>query len=272
MTRDLQVDVNEVARSLQASTVRVEDPHGRGAGSGVVWQRDGLIVTNAHVVRGRTATVRFADGRHERAELERRDDARDLAALRIGGTPRAAVTSREAATLRPGELVVAVGNPLGLVGALTAGIVQRNNARWVVADVRLAPGNSGGPLADAAGRVVGINSMVAGGLAFAVPSEAVAAFVGDAARAGVGVALAPAMARTPSGALRVFLITGVESGSVAERAGLMLGDAIVGSERGTFDDATPIAATLAAATSLTIIRAGATRDVILQRTDDARAA
>jgi serine protease Do len=84
---------------------------------------------------------------------------------------------RDSRTLAVGELVVAAGNPFGLVGAVTAGLVHRCNARWVIADVRLAPGNSGGPLADAEGRVVGINSMVAGGLALAVPTAVVSAFL-----------------------------------------------------------------------------------------------
>src|SRR5207247_6092649 len=88
--------------------------------------------------------------------------------------------------LRVGELVLAVGNPLGLNGALTTGVVHAVGSAdserghgWVRADVRLAPGNSGGPLADARGRVIGINSMIAGGLALAVPSNAVGEFLGQ---------------------------------------------------------------------------------------------
>jgi serine protease Do len=167
-----------LAATLRASTVRVHDGE-RGSGSGVVWAAQGSIVTNAHVVRGRYADVVFQDGRRERAVVLRRDDARDLAVLRVsvrGGELRP-VNVRDSRTLLPGELVVAVGNPLGLVGALCAGVVQRRNPRWVVANVRLAPGNSGGPLADGTGRVVGINSMVANGLAFAVPTEAVEEFL-----------------------------------------------------------------------------------------------
>lgn len=270
--RDLNLDFAAVARQLRASTVRIIDAGGRGAGSGVVWRDDGLIITNAHVVRARAATVTFEDGRRERAELVRRDDARDLAALQIGGAPVPAVTVREARALRAGELVIAVGNPLGLVGALTAGIVQRSNERHVVADVRLAPGNSGGPLADAAGHVVGINSMVVRGLAFAVPSEAVAAFLGDAARPRLGVALAPALARTANGPLRVFLVTGVENGSVAERSGIALGDAIIGTERDLLGEESDIVATLTSSSSLTIVRAGVRRNVTLAWVEGTRAA
>jgi len=178
MTRALDGDLAALAARLRASTVRVYDERRNGSGSGIVWSADGTVLTNAHVVRGARARLEWEDGRSVRAEVALRDDERDLAALRFA--PPAAlvpVTVRSSSGLVPGELVVAVGNPLGLVGALTAGMVQRCNARWVVADVRLAPGNSGGPLADGAGRVVGINSMVAGGLALAVPSDAAVAFL-----------------------------------------------------------------------------------------------
>jgi serine protease Do len=178
MTTDPSGALRDLARTVRASTVRVHDDRRHGSGSGVVWSADGLILTNAHVVRGRSALVEWEDGRRARADVVRRDDERDLAALCVaphGGLVPAAV--RSSAALAPGELVVAVGNPLGLTGAVTAGLVQRCNSRWVVADVRLEPGNSGGPLVDARGRVVGINSMVAGRLALAVPSDAVRAFL-----------------------------------------------------------------------------------------------
>jgi serine protease Do len=171
----------QLAERLQASTVRVGDGR-RGAGSGVVWSMDGLVMTNAHVARGRSATVTFHDGRRARARVIARDDERDLAALRLENVvafPLPVAGVRDASSLRVGELVFAVGNPLGLVGAMTAGIVQRLSDRFVIADLRLEPGNSGGPLADAQGRVVGINSMVARGLALAVPSGAITDFLRD---------------------------------------------------------------------------------------------
>jgi serine protease Do len=174
-------DFAALAATLRASTVRVVDERGRGQGSGVVWNANGLILTNAHVVRGASALVVGEDGVQTRARIVGRDPQRDLAALQLD-----AQTGLVPAEIRPaaplvGELVVAVGNPLGLVGAVTAGLVHRSSARWVVADVRLAPGNSGGPLADVRGRVVGINSMVARGLALAIPVATVAAFLGLAA-------------------------------------------------------------------------------------------
>jgi len=179
----LDAALETLVRTLQASTVRVHDGR-RGSGSGIIWNAAGLIVTNAHVACGSTATVEFPDGATLRAPVVRRDTDLDLAALRVPPNPGLrAVNIRDSRTLAPGELVVAVGNPLGLQGAVTAGLVHRCNRRWVVADVRLAPGNSGGPLADAAGYVVGINSMIARGLALAVPSSAVAAFLGEDALA-----------------------------------------------------------------------------------------
>jgi serine protease Do len=178
MASSLDLDFGTLAAKLRASTVRVIDERGRGAGSGIVWSADGLILTNAHVVRGASALVEDPSGRKLRARLVRRDPASDLAALQLeGATGLVPVSARDSRTLVVGELVVAAGNPFGLVGAVTAGLVHRCNARWVIADVRLAPGNSGGPLADAEGRVVGINSMVAGGLALAVPTAVVSAFL-----------------------------------------------------------------------------------------------
>ncbi len=179
MADNIDTDFAALARALRRVSVGVHDERGRGAGSGVVWDTRGIVVTNAHVVRGRTARIELDDGRSVRGDIVHRDDARDLAALRIpAGVAPIPATTRDSRMLRVGELVVAVGNPLGLTGALTMGLVQRSNARYVVADVKLEPGNSGGALADSSGRIVGINSMVAGGLALAIPSVAVAAFLG----------------------------------------------------------------------------------------------
>jgi serine protease Do len=175
-------DFADIAAELRRATVRVTDARARGTASGIVWRDPRTVVTNAHVVRSSRAVVHFADGRRFEARAIGRDTGCDLVVLELAAA--AAVTPavvRDASTLRPGELVVAVGYPLGLAGAVTAGVVHQRTARFVVADVRLAPGNSGGPLADAAGRVVGVNSMVAGGLALAVPAEVVRAFLGEVA-------------------------------------------------------------------------------------------
>jgi len=177
----------EITARLRRATVRVRghgEPSGQhGGGSGVIWQPDGLIITNAHVARGPRASVELADGRTLVATVTARDDRRDLAALTVDATGLPAAVIGDSDALRVGALVLAVGNPLGLAGALTMGVVHAalpdgpRGHGWVRADVRLAPGNSGGPLADAAGRVIGINSMIAGGLALAVPSNTVARFL-----------------------------------------------------------------------------------------------
>jgi serine protease Do len=170
--------------------ITVEVGTGRGShGAGVVWGADGLVVTNAHVAVQGPLEVRLYDGRTLPARLVRRDPARDLAALRIAvsGLP----TGEPAEASRVGQLVVAVGHPLGLARAVSLGVVHavpRGGpdplARFLRSDVRLAPGNSGGPLADVAGRVLGLNTLVAESLACAIPSAAVGRFLHDAASSG----------------------------------------------------------------------------------------
>jgi serine protease Do len=172
-----------VADRLRQVTVEVRAPGGGGAG--VLWASD-LIVTNAHVARSGRLGIGLADGRNVDAEVIAADRRADLALLRMPrhGVPRAALGDSDA--LRIGAVVVALGHPLGLRGMLTAGIVHAvaslspGGRHWIHADVRLARGNSGGPLADTAGDVVGINTMIAGGLALAIPINDVRRFVGAA--------------------------------------------------------------------------------------------
>ncbi|MHB8648102.1 MAG: S1C family serine protease [Thermomicrobiales bacterium] len=226
-----------VAEQLRRSTVQVRG-RGPGGGSGVIWQPDGLIITNAHVARGPKALIALSDGRTFEATVTARDERRDLAALNVDATGLPAAMIGDSDALRVGALVLAVGNPLGLTGALTTGVVHAapspdspRQHGWVRADVRLAPGNSGGPLADAAGRVIGINSMIAGGLALAVPSNAVARFLrGTAARPALGVTMRPV--RLPLDGKIVFglLIMDMAAGSPAETAGLLTGDVLIGTD------------------------------------------
>jgi serine protease Do len=200
------------AERLAASTVQVRREsagrgrEGAGSGSGVVWRADGLVVTNAHVVGdARRDVVELTDGRRFRAEVVRLDQRRDLAAIVLAGAadgpPLVAAERASADTLRVGQLVFALGHPWGVRNTMTTGIVHalpgatmvgmvRGTRRWLQADVRLAPGNSGGPLADAWGRVVGVNSIIVRGLAFAVPSDAVERFLGAGASGGIGGAAA----------------------------------------------------------------------------------
>lgn len=228
----------EITEKLRRNTVQVRTP-GSGAGSGVIWNGDGLIVTNAHVVRSRNVEVELWDGRVFPAEIQAHDPRRDIAALRIGTRALPAATPGDSHTLRPGEVVIAVGNPLGFAGALTTGVVHAVSTRWVQAAVRLAPGNSGGPLADALGRVIGLNTMIAsGGLAFAIPSNAVRAFLKRGSGPRLGVSVQPVATG--------LLIVEVAPGSAAEGASLILGDILVGADGRRFRETDDLAAAIEA--------------------------
>ncbi len=228
----------EVAERLRRSTVQVTLGSGRerGSGSGVIWNEDGLIVTNAHVARTDRAKVELWDGRSFEAQVQARDSRRDLASLRIDAHGLPATTPGDSSALRAGEIVMAVGNPLGFIGALTTGVVHsqgplRGMGRqpWVQAAVRLAPGNSGGPLADAQGRVVGINTMVVGGgLALAVPSNQ----VGDFLKRGtsgpsLGVTIRPVDIGRPNAGIGLLILEVAPEGA-AGRASLLMGDLLTG--------------------------------------------
>jgi serine protease Do len=228
-------ELTVTAALLQRSTVQVRV--GRmGGGSGVIWQPDGLVVTNAHVARGPRAQVELSDGRTFDAEVVAHDARRDLAALRFQATDLPAATMGDSDTLRVAQVVAAVGNPLGLTGALTLGIIHaiapaegRGRQSWVQADVHLAPGNSGGPLANVQGRVIGINSMVSGSLGLAVPSNAVQRFLGvDGARPRLGITLQPVFIPNAGRSAEALLILEVQPGSAADRAGITIGDVLIG--------------------------------------------
>ena len=170
------------AEHLRRITARVE-AQGRGVGSATIWRPDGWIATNAHVAH-RPVSVVLDDGRRFGARVVRRSPDWDLAAIKIDadGLPSARIGDSD--VLAVGELVLAAGYPFGLSSAVTAGIVHaigRREAstplRWIQADLRLAPGNSGGPVANARGEVIGINAMIAGGLALAIPSRLVERFL-----------------------------------------------------------------------------------------------
>ncbi len=171
-------DLSDLAERLRRITAEVADS-GASLGSGVLWP-SGCVVTNAHVVRGSRAAVRLVDGRRLEGQVIARDTDADLVLLRVLGMGIPAASIGDSAPV--GSLVAAVGHPLGVRGALSVGIVHavgpiRPDGRsWIQADVRLARGNSGGPLADASGQVIGLNAMVVGPLALAIPMREVARF------------------------------------------------------------------------------------------------
>ena len=170
--------VGAVAEWLQRITVRVRGPN-RSHGSGIVWCAEGLIVTNAHVAGSQVHEIELADGRTLEGWLVARDRKRDLAALAVNSGALPVPSVRSARTLRAGELVIAIGNPWDGIRAVSTGIVHQATGKspWLIADIRLAPGNSGGPLADAQGNVIGVNSMIVGGFGCAVTSDTVEAFL-----------------------------------------------------------------------------------------------
>ena len=173
--------VGAVAEWLRQITVRVSGSH-NAKGSGVIWRAEGLIVTNAHVADSESHEIELTDGRRVQGWLVARDRKRDIAALAVSSIGLPAASLRSARTLRTGEMVIAIGNPWDGVRAVSTGIVHRavGNASLLIADIRLAPGNSGGPLADAEGNVIGINSMVVDGLGCAITSDAVESFLTQA--------------------------------------------------------------------------------------------
>jgi serine protease Do len=180
----------ELAVRARASVVQLRG-RGPGAGSGLAWGDGRTVMTNFHVVAGvgRQIELLAQDGQRLAAELVAGDERLDLAllALRDGTLPTAPLG--DSTRLRVGELVFAVGNPWGQRGVVTAGVVSavgaipagrgEQPASYIRSDVRLAPGNSGGPLLNARGEVVGINAMIFGGdLSVAIPSHVALEWVG----------------------------------------------------------------------------------------------
>lgn len=145
----------------------------QGAGAGVIWSKDGMILTNAHVINHRDPQVRLADGRMVTGRLIERDHEIDLALIEIDAYELASIQSVQRGSVRVGEIVYAIGHPWGQQGYVTAGVVSAIGMMQVPhsgrtlpiirTDAALAPGNSGGPLVNAAGELIGINTMIIGG-------------------------------------------------------------------------------------------------------------
>lgn len=159
----------------------------RGAGAGIIWSQDGLILTNYHVVAHGGNRVELADGAEFLASPIAREPEIDLALLRIEAHDLPAAPIADTHNLRVGKLVLAIGHPWGQRGSATVGVIsslttakthgKRGTVDIIRSDARLAPGNSGGPLVDATGAVVGINTMIVGGdQGIAVPSHVIQSF------------------------------------------------------------------------------------------------
>jgi S1-C subfamily serine protease len=233
---------------------RAREGRPEGTGSGVVFAPDGYILTSAHVVSTTTGgTAAFTDGSEVPFEVAGSDPLSDLAVLRVDAGRLAAADLGDADRLRVGQLVVAVGSPLGFAGSVTAGVVsalgrslvtrERNATRIVEnviqTDAALNPGNSGGALADATGRVVGINTALAGvGLGLAVPVDAATRRIiatlmrdGRVRRAYLGIAggtrpLPPRVARALGRGAGIG-VHEIVPGSPADQTGIRPGDLIL---------------------------------------------
>jgi S1-C subfamily serine protease len=242
------------------AALRVGSRGGEGAGSAVVLSSDGYLLTSAHVVaRASRGTAAFADGREMDFEVVGRDPLSDLAVVRVSAGPLPQVDLGDADGLRVGQLVVAVGNPHGLAGSVTAGVVSalgrslpsggRVVENVIQTDAALNPGNSGGALVDSHARLVGVNTALAGvGLGLAVPvnsttMDIVATLIRDGRvrRAYLGVVgggrpLAPRRADELGQRSGVGVIE-IAPGSPAERAGLQPTDTILAVDGSPMADA-----------------------------------
>jgi serine protease Do len=172
--------LSNLASFVQSFTVELRSRGGSAVGSGVVWRPEGFVVTNAHVATDRRLTVHLPGGeRTVSGRVVARDVKRDLAVVEVEASALATAPLGDPSLLRPGALVLALGHPWGIANALSLGVVHSvlkapsGDPRWIVADVALAPGNSGGPLVDASGRVVGVNAMIVNGLGTAIPANVV---------------------------------------------------------------------------------------------------
>jgi S1-C subfamily serine protease len=233
------------------ASLSVRSRRGAGAGSASVLTNDGILLTSAHVVEGADhAEATFADGTDVLADVVGRDPLSDLSVLRARGPVPPALELGDAAKLRVGQLVVALGNPLGLAGSVTAGIVSglgrslptkvgRVIDEVIQTDAALNPGNSGGVLADSRGAMVGVNTAVAGvGVGLAVPindttRRLIATLIsqGRIRRAWLGIAGSqislPRPVADKIGRAKGMQIAEVVSGSPAETAGIRRGDIVV---------------------------------------------
>ena len=246
---DEETTIIRVAREITPTVVSVS--RRGGSGSGIIVSRDGVVLTNAHVVGEATnVEVGLADGRNLRGQVIGKDQTIDVAVVRVASSNLPAAPIGDSDKLEVGQLAIAIGNPLGLERTVTSGVVSAVNrnprgidlAGLIQTDAAISPGNSGGPLVDSRGRVIGINTAVlagagASGLGFAVPINLANDVVrqvlttGRVTRAFIGIGYADIdaeLARQFGLPVREGIIVGrVEPSSPAARAGLRPQDIIV---------------------------------------------
>jgi serine protease Do len=187
LLEDLNRELGQLVEGARRSLVQVSSG-ARGGGAGTVWHPDGLIITNAHVVRDRSPRVTLPDGTVLNARILARDSDIDVAALMVEASGLPYIELGQSRSLRSGEWVTALGHPWGISGAATGGVVigvgsdlpemPGSGREWIAVSLHLRPGHSGGPLVDAQGRLVGINTMMNGPeVGIAVPVHVIKAFL-----------------------------------------------------------------------------------------------
>lgn len=262
-------EIAAIAERVRHSTVFVE--RNRGNGAGIVWSANGAIVTNRHVVGDHgKARITLFDGTVLEGEVAAAHPTRDLAIVKVDASDLPAIEIGDSNRIRAGEIAIAVGHPLGYRDSVSTGVFTASghaDSEAIRIDVALLPGNSGGPLVDVLGRVVGVNAMVAGSLGMAVPSARVLTFFDQWS--------SPA-ARTPLGIRATFVrdlrgdysagmvITSIDAGSPADQAGLIIGDVIVGAGGASLVDEESLPAALLRLgwpLHLLILRGGEPRDI-----------
>ncbi|MCL6472611.1 MAG: trypsin-like peptidase domain-containing protein [Firmicutes bacterium] len=266
----------------------------QGTGSGMIINKNGLVLTNFHVVKDSSSImVHLPDGRSFKGELIGKDPTHDVALIRIDGKNLPTVKLGTSKNLLPGQLAIAIGNPLGFTWTVTAGVIsathrelwfsrQQKLKNLIQVDVPINPGNSGGPLINSRGEVIGINTamvMRAQAIGFAIEIDPIRKALKDF--------LAPEEEKTPLGihgrkeAVKFdseqptrrestgVLVTNVESGSLADKLGIMKGDIIIALDGQRIEDTKDLEAgysALAEQLSLTIVRDSDIHEIIVKTT------
>ena len=185
--QQLNAELGALVDKVESAMVQVREGGG-GAGAGTIWHSDGLILTNAHVVRRGPLQAVLPDGSTLPAKLLAQDTGLDLAALTVNSSGLPTISLGDSKRLQPGQWVLALGHPRGVIGAATAGVVidvgdqspeqPLSSGEWISVGLHLWPGYSGGPLVDIQGRLVGINTKMAGpDVGMAVPVHVIKTFL-----------------------------------------------------------------------------------------------
>jgi serine protease Do len=283
-TTNITAALDDLVQRVHRFMVVVQNG-GQGAGAGIVWRQDGIILTNNHVIQRRQPMVSLTSGEEYRAELIDRDPEIDLALLRIETRNLPPALVSDSRNLRIGELVLAVGHPWGQRGVATMGVISglgkaettgpRKTVPIIRSDVLLAPGNSGGPLVNAGGGVVGINTMIVGGdQGVAIPSHLASVFVEEALDRqvvlGVGVQPTPlpavALEQVAQGQANGLLVVELTPNGPARQAGILPGDILVQLDGLALEQPRALLSALVARTpgervSLGLLRGGEWREV-----------